>query len=352
MAFSLANIALELGGEVHGDENCQVERIATLANATADCISFLTNPKYRDQLADCQAAAVLIHPNQLEYCQANCAAIAVVLDNPYLGYAMLAQLMDTTPTQSPGIAPSATVAHCADVAITASIGDNAVISKGAVIGENVTIGSGCFVGENSVIGESTRLWSNVSVYHDVSIGRDCLFQSGAVIGSDGFGYAPNRGQWVKIPQLGGVTIGDRVEIGANSCIDRGALDNTVIGDGVIIDNLCHIAHNVIIGNNTAMAGGAMVAGSTSIGSGCAIAGKVGIGGHLTVTDNVMLTANAIVLKDIKEAGSYSSGMTSMPSQDWRRVNARIKQLDLMHQKMRQQDKDISRLKSLLQQQNK
>jgi UDP-3-O-[3-hydroxymyristoyl] glucosamine N-acyltransferase len=345
MTFSLADIAQQLGGQVHGDADCQVDRIATLANATEGCISFLTNKKYRNQLADTRASAVLIHPNELEFCQANSNVNAIVLANPYLGYANLAQIMDTTPKQRVGIATSAVVDATASVADSASIGDNAVISAHAVVEDNAVIGSGCFIGENSVIGAGTRLWANVCVYHNVTIGKSCLFQAGAVIGSDGFGYAPSGKQWVKIPQLGGVTIGNRVEIGANTCIDRGALDDTLISDGVIIDNQCHIAHNVFIGENTAMAGGAMVAGSTSIGANCAIAGKVGIAGHLTITDNVMLTAMTMVIKDINEPGAYSSGMASIPSSEWRKANARMRHLDGMYQKIRKHDKAINSLQS-------
>jgi UDP-3-O-[3-hydroxymyristoyl] glucosamine N-acyltransferase len=181
------------------------------------------------------------------------------------------------------------------------------------------------------------------VYHSVVIGANCLVQSNTVIGSDGFGYAPDGEQWIKIPQLGGVTIGDRVEIGANTCIDRGALDDTTISNGVIIDNQCHIAHNVFIGENTAMAAGSMIAGSTSVGANCTIAGKVGIAGHLNITDNVMLTAMTMVIKDITKSGAYSSGMASIPNNEWRKSNARMRQLDDMYKKISRHDKALSSL---------
>jgi UDP-3-O-[3-hydroxymyristoyl] glucosamine N-acyltransferase len=345
-AVTLQEIADKLKGVVHGDSTCRVDRIATLANAGEGCISFLTNKKYRSHLVDTKATAVLLHPNELDYCQQNSDVNAIVLANPYLGYALLAQLMDTTPGQVSGIAPSAVVSQDASIAATASIGANAVIEAGVVIEDNVVIGPGCYIGQNSKIGQNTRLWANISIYHNVVIGSDCLFQAGAVIGSDGFGYAPKGKQWVKIPQLGGVTIGDRVEVGSNTSIDRGALDDTIIGNGVIIDNQCQIAHNVIIGDNTAIAGSCAIAGSTSIGANCAIAGKVGIVGHLTLCDNVMVTAMSLVTKDIKEPGGYSSGLSSVPTRQWRKSNARIRQLDDMYNKLRKHEKAIEYLSDM------
>lgn len=344
--ITLADIADKLGGEVHGDSTSRVDRIATLANAGEGCISFLSNKKYRSQLGETKATAVLLHPNELEYCQQNSDVNAIVLDNPYLGYALLAQMMDTTPEQAFGIAQSAVVSQDASIAATASIGANAVIEAGVVIEDNVVIGPGCYIGRSSKIGRNTRLWANISIYHNVVIGSDCLFQAGVVIGSDGFGYAPKGKQWVKIPQLGGVTIGDRVEVGSNTCIDRGALDDTIIGNGVIIDNQCQIAHNVIIGENTAIAGSCAIAGSTTIGANCAIAGKVGIIGHLTICDNVLVTAMSLVTKDINEPGGYSSGMSSIPSRQWRKSNVRIRQLDDMYHKLRKHEKAIKYLSDM------
>lgn len=359
MTFSLSQIAEHLGAEIVGNADCRIECIATLANATVGCISFLSNKKYRAQLADCRASAVLIHPAQLSYCQSNSDMTALVVDDPYLAYALLARLMDTTPSQAPGIAPSAVVDVSAVISPGASIGANAVISAAAHIGEGAIIGAGCFIGERSSVGQGTRLWANVSVYHGVSIGQDCLFQSGVVIGSDGFGYAPqsakndkNADKWLKIPQLGGVTIGDRVEVGSNTTIDRGALDDTVIGNGVIIDDHCHVAHNVIIGEHTAMAGGAMIAGSTTIGAGCTIAGKAGIAGHLLISANVVITSMSQVIKDIPEPGIYSSGMGTMPNRQWRKVNARIRQLDGMYKNIRDNSKAIEQLQRSEQAQEK
>jgi UDP-3-O-[3-hydroxymyristoyl] glucosamine N-acyltransferase len=211
------------------------------------------------------------------------------------------------------------------------------------MGENAIIGANCLVGEDSHIGKGSRLWANVSVYHDVSIGEDCLVQSGTVIGSDGFGYAPDGQQWIKIPQLGGVRIGNRVEIGANTCVDRGALDDTIINDGVIIDNLCQIAHNVVIGENTAMAGASGIAGSSKVGKNCSFGGQSGAAGHLEITDNVLVTGKTLVTNNISEPGAYSAGIGSMPIRDWRRVNARIRQLDEMHKRLREAEKKLAAL---------
>lgn len=222
------------------------------------------------------------------------------MKNPYLTYAMMAQIMDTTPAPAIGIAPSASIDPTATLGNNVSIGANAVIEEGVELGEGAIIGAGCFIGKFAKIGAGTRLWANVSVYHQVEIGAHCLVQSGTVIGSDGFGYANERGNWVKIPQLGSVRIGDRVEIGACTTIDRGALDDTVIGSGVIIDNQCQIAHNVIIGDNTAVAGGVIMAGSLKIGRYCQIGGASVINGHMEICDRAVVTGMGMVMRPITE----------------------------------------------------
>jgi UDP-3-O-[3-hydroxymyristoyl] glucosamine N-acyltransferase len=251
------------------------------------------------------------------------------MDNPYMGYALLANLLDSTPQTASGIHSTATIADTAILGENVSIGANAVIEHGVSLADNVSIGAGCFIGQNVKIGLSTALWANCTVYHQVEIGHDCLIQANTVIGSDGFGYAPVKGQyqWHKIPQLGSVIIGNRVEIGASTTIDRGALDNTHIKDGVILDNQIQIAHNVIIGENTAMAACSVIAGSSIIGKNCTIAGLVGINGHINVADNCVFTGMAMVTKDISTPGVYSSGMPAAPNKDWNKTNARVKRLD-------------------------
>ena len=289
-SHTLAELAQQVGAEIVGDASIQVTSIATLASAENGQISFLSNSKHRAQLTSTRASAVILSRADSEHCP--CAALVVA--DPYVGFARIAQVLDSTPAAAVGIATSAVIDASASIGTGTSVGACSVIEAGAVIGDNVEIGAGCFIGRNATIGSGTKIWANVSIYHAVSLGRDCLIQSGSTIGSDGFGYANDKGQWIKIPQLGAVTIGDNCEIGANTCIDRGALDNTVIGQGVIIDNLCHIAHNVVIGDHTAMAGCSVAAGSATIGKYCVIGGFVAINGHIDIADKVNLTGYRMV----------------------------------------------------------
>lgn len=321
--FTLAEIAKEIGATVNGDETCEVNSLATLSNAKVGQIAFLANKKYRQQLNDTKASAVIIHKDFLESSPTN----ALVMDNPYLGYALVAQLLDTTPKPANSIHSSAVIHSSVKLGEHVSVGANAVIESGVCIGEHASIGAGCFIGENASIGSYTSLWANVSIYHEVVIGDHCLVQSNTVIGSDGFGYAPVDKKWLKIPQLGSVIIGDHVEIGASTTIDRGALDDTIIKDNVILDNQIQIAHNVVIGGGTAMAACSVIAGSTTIGDNCTIAGLVGINGHINITDNCTFTGMSMVTKSISESGVYSSGMPVSPNKDWRKMNARIRKID-------------------------
>lgn len=328
--YTLADLAERVGARVEGDSTIEVSTIATLASATSGQISFLSNSKYRSQLSETKASAVIIKSGDLGHCP--CAAL--VMDNPYAGFARISQLLDTTPKAADSIAPSASISSSAQLGHNVSVGHNSVIEDGVVIGDNVQIGAGCFIGKNARIGQGTKLWANVTVYHESLIGEHCLFQSGAVIGSDGFGYANDAGNWLKIPQLGRVVIGNNTEIGANTCIDRGALDDTVIGDGVIIDNLCQIAHNVVIGDHTAIAGCTVIAGSSNIGKYCVIAGMVGINGHIEVADKVTFTGFAMVTKDIKEPGVYSSGIPVMTNREWRKSMVALRNLDSLKSRIK------------------
>lgn len=328
-SYTLAEIAKEIGATVSGDENCEVNSLATLLNAGEGQIAFLANKKYRQQLNNTQASAVIISEDFL----GNCPTNALVMSNPYLGYALVAQLLDTTPRSSSSIHPSAVIDSSAAIGSNVTIGANAVIEAGASLADNVSIGAGCFVGKNASIGENTSLWSNVSVYHSVQIGTDCLIQANTVIGSDGFGYAPTKGTWLKIPQLGSVIVGNCVEIGASTTIDRGALDDTIIEDNVILDNQIQIAHNVVIGEGTAMAACSVVAGSTIVGKNCTLAGLVGVNGHIEIADNCVFTGMAMVTKSVTESGVYSSGMPAADNKEWRRTNARIKKLDDMAKRL-------------------
>lgn len=337
-AISLKEVAEKIGARLHlagqDTETTLIYSLATLSKASIGQISFLSNSKYRSQLALTQAQAVILSPDELEHC----ATTALVMDNPYVGFALVAQLLDTTPGAADNIADSASIDASATLGLNVKVGANAVIESGAQIGEGAQIGPGCFVGKDAVVGAFTKLWANVTIYHKVRLGQHCLIQSGTVIGSDGFGYANDRGKWIKIPQLGTVIIGDRVEIGASTTIDRGALDDTIIGNGVIIDNQCQIAHNVVIGDNTAMAACSVIAGTTHIGKNCSIAGLVGINGHLEIVDNVHFTGMTMVTKSIKEPGLYSSGMPATNNKEWRKNAVALRNVDSLNQRIKALEK--------------
>lgn len=341
MNYTLQEIADKIGAHVHGDKNCQIQSLATLADAGIGQIAFLSNSKYKSQLTGTKASAVIVN----EECLSDCPTNALVMKNPYIGYAIVAQLLDSTPKPADSIHPRAVIDDSAILGSNVSIGANAVIESGVKLADNVCIGAGCYIGKNVTIGENTSLWANVTVYHQVEIGSNCLVQSNTVIGSDGFGYANDKGRWVKIPQLGTVIIGNNVEIGASTTIDRGALGNTIIHDGVILDNQIQIAHNVEVGSGTAMAACSVIAGSSTIGKNCTIAGLVGINGHIDITDNCMFTGMAMVTKSITEAGVYSSGMPCAPNKEWNKSNARIRKLDTVNVKIKALEQALKELKS-------
>ncbi len=338
--YTLAEIAerfsLELSGISASDASRRVVcGLATLAAADSKRISFFSNKAYRSQLQQTQAAAVILESDAVEDCSVPC----LISSNPYLDYAKVSSLFSEQVRAATGIHPSAVVDASARIAPTASVGAHCVVAANAVIADDVVLSAGCFVGQGSVIGAKSYLHPRVTLYHGVQIGCDCTLHSGVVIGADGFGFAPNfsaqgAGGWQKIHQLGSVVIGNRVEIGANSCIDRGALDDTVIGDGVIIDNLVQIAHNVKIGNYTAIAACTGIAGSTEIGQHCTIAGAVGIVGHLRIADRVHITAKSLVTGSINEAGSYSSGTALTKTAAWRKSAVRFLQLESLFQRVR------------------
>lgn len=337
MTLTVQQIADKLKGSVIGDGSLIVHRIANLETAKQGEISFLSDPKYKSALENTEATAVIIKPSEVE----SCKCTAIVVSDPYVGFAIVAQMLDTTPSPANGIDQSAVISPSAKLGVNVSIGANSIIEEGVILGDNVVIGPNCFVGKNTSIGSGTKLWSNVSIYHNIQIGTDCLFQSGAVIGSDGFGYANNKGMWVKIPQLGSVIIGNHVEIGANTCIDRGAIDNTVIDDNVIIDNLCQIAHNVKIGFGSAIAGAAVIAGSTSIGKFCIIGGRTVFNGHISICDGTTIAGATSVMRSITKPGTYSSGIPEMEMSTWKRVMACLPKLDEIYKNARNAIKELS-----------
>ncbi|KFX23215.1 UDP-3-O-(3-hydroxymyristoyl) glucosamine N-acyltransferase [Pectobacterium atrosepticum] len=335
-SIRLDALAQQLDAQLHGDGDIVITGVASMHSAKTGQITFLSDSRYREQLAGTQASAVVLTEADLPYCQ----VAALVVKNPYLTYARMAQLLDTTPQPATDIAPSAVIAPDATLGQQVSIGANAVIESGAQLGDGVVIGPGCFVGKNTRIGAGTRLWANVTIYHRVELGEHCLIQSGTVIGSDGFGYANDRGNWVKIPQLGTVRIGDRVEIGASTTIDRGALDDTVIGNGVIIDNQCQIAHNVVIGDNTAVAGGVIMAGSLKIGRYCMIGGASVINGHMEICDKVTVTGMGMVMRPITEPGVYSSGIPLQPNKVWRKTAALVMNIDEISKRLKAVERKV------------
>ena len=281
----------------------------------------------------------LVSEADVAFCAEN--SNLLIVPDPYVAYALLAQYMDSTPKAAEQIAQSAVISTKAKLGKNVSVGANAVIEDGAEIGDEAIIGASCFIGKNAKIGAKTQLWANVTIYHEVQIGSGCLIQSSAVIGSDGFGYANDRGRWIKIPQTGTVIIGNNVEIGACTCIDRGALDATVIEDNVIIDNLCQIAHNVHIGTGTAVAGGVIMAGSLKVGRYCLIGGASVINGHMEICDKVTVTGMGMVMRPITEPGIYSSGIPLQPNKEWRKTAALTLDIDKINKRLKAVEKKLA-----------
>ena len=322
IVLTLQEIARRLGAEVLGDPATGISGVATLDEAGPGDITFLANPRYRQKLAATRAGAVIVGPRDRD-----ATAIArIVAENPYACYARTVALFHPPQVAVAGTHPSAVVDPSARVAASAEVGPLAVIAAGARIGERARIGAGCAVGENAAIGDDTTLHPRVTIYHGCVVGARCILHSGAVIGADGFGMAPDQGRWVKIPQVGRAVLGDDVEVGANSTIDRGALGDTVVEEGVKIDNQVQVAHNCRIGAHTVIAGCAGIAGSAVIGRHCLIGGAAGIVGHVTIADGVTISAMTLVTKSIAQPGVYSSGMPMMPHADWLRNAAQLRRL--------------------------
>ena len=338
MSYPLGDLARRIGARLLGDPDVHVDRVAALDGAEPGTLTFLSNRRYRRYLEGTRAGAVILAP---EFADA-CPVPALVLDNPYLGYARAAALLNPPAETVPCIASSAVIDSSADVAPDASVGAHCVIEAGASVGAGTSLGAGTFVGRCSSIGPNGRIAARVVLCQGVRIGARVIIHPGVVVGADGFGIANDGGVWVKIPQFGGVCIGDDVEIGANTTIDRGALADTVIEDGVKLDNLIQVGHNVHIGAHTAIAACAAIGGSARIGARCAISGAVSIAGHLEIADDVQLTATSAVPNSIREAGVYSSGMPIQENRAWRRNTARLRQLDEMARRLRAIEREIER----------
>ena len=335
--YSLGHLAEWLDLGLAGDSNKLIHGLATLQSANDGQLSLCINKQYRKYLESTQAGCVLLHSSDRNLFSGNC----LYTDEPYLAYARLTELfVDDPGTGKSIIHPGATIANNVQLGENVSIGPNVVIEPDCVIGSGTRIYPGSCIGRGVTIGINTIIYANVSIYHDVSIGDHCIFHSGCVVGSDGFGFASCDQGWQKIHQLGSVRIDSNVEVGANTCIDRGALDDTRIATGVKIDNQVQIAHNVCIGEHTAIAGTVGIAGSVEIGRHCTIAGGVGIAGHLTITDNVHITGMSMVTGSITRPGSYSSGLPLNETKIWRKNAARFNQLDSFVRKFQSVVKSI------------
>jgi UDP-3-O-[3-hydroxymyristoyl] glucosamine N-acyltransferase len=323
LSTSLGDLAVKFGCELVGDPAATVSRVATLANADSESLSFFANKAYRDQLRQTTAAAVLVRPDDAKDCPVN----ALLADDPYLAYARIADILCPFPELVPGIHESAVIASSASVSDSAQVSANVVIDDDCVIDEQVFIGPGVVIGPRCTIAKGTRLNANVTLVQDVRMGERCIVHSGAVLGADGFGNAMSDGGWVKVPQVGGVRIGNDVEIGSNTTIDRGAIDDTIIGHGVRLDNLIQIAHNVEIGEHTAMAAFTGISGSTIIGKRCMFAGQAGVVGHINICDDVVVGGATMISKDIREPGFYTASFPAEKDRDWKRKVARFRRMD-------------------------
>ncbi len=333
-AIRLGELATSFECDLIGDADIIVDNVASLANANSRSLSFLSGSTFRAQLSSTRAAAVIVRAEDADLA----TGAVLVSDQPYASYARMAAVIAPPPAFKPGIHPSAQVDADATVAADAHIGANAIIAAGAIIGEKSFVGPASLVGEGCRIGERCRLVANVTLVRDVALGARCILHPGVVIGADGFGNAMTPEGWVKVPQLGGVQIGCDVEIGANTTIDCGALDDTIIEDGVRIDNLCMIAHNVRVGAHTAMAAMTGIAGSTTIGKRCMFAGQSGAVGHINICDDVVVSGQAMLTKDITEPGVYAASFSGTPVREWNRTVARIRRLDRLEARLRKLEK--------------
>ena len=326
---TLGELATRFGLICRGDGRQPVSGVGTLATAGPGQIAFLANPRYRKQLANARAAAVILREADAAACPVAC----LIADDPYVAFAKISALFEPEPVSAPGIHASSVVAADARIDATAQIGPHVSIGARSIVEAGATIGPGCVIGDDCVVGENSHLVARVTLVTRVRLGKNVRIHAGAVIGADGFGLAMDAGRWLKVPQLGGVRIGDDCEIGANTCIDRGAIEDTILEEDVRLDNQVQIGHNVVIGAHTAMAGCVAVAGSTRFGRYCLIGGGAGFVGHIEIADKVKVTAMSLVTHSLTQAGEYSSGTPLQPNRDWRRNAARFKQLDRLARKM-------------------
>jgi UDP-3-O-[3-hydroxymyristoyl] glucosamine N-acyltransferase len=339
MSRTLAELAEALGARVQGDGGVRVERVSSLAGGSAATLAFMVSATHLDALRVTQAGAVVLG----EEWAAECPVPALIAANPHAAFARAAAILHPEQSPAPGIHASAVVSPEAQIAEGVCIGPQVVVDAGCRIGKDAVIGPGCVLMSGADIGAGTRLVAQVFVGRDCRLGERCLIQPGVVIGADGFGLAKDDGRWIKVPQVGRVIIGNDVEIGANTTVDRGAIEDTMLGDGVKLDNQIQVAHNVRIGEHTAIAGCVGIAGSAVIGSGCTIGGGAGIAGHLELADGVHVTGMTLVATDLTQAGAYSSSLPAQPMRQWQKNAARLRHLDDMARKLKQLEAEVARL---------
>jgi UDP-3-O-[3-hydroxymyristoyl] glucosamine N-acyltransferase len=336
VSVTLGELAVRFGCELRGDPGIVVDSVAALGSAGPRAVAFLANPKYAAQLTGTRAGAVILDAKSA----ANSPVPSLVVANPHATYARVATLLHPDPPLRPGIHALVDVAADAQIDASAEIAAHVVIGEGVHIGARCYIGPGCVIERGAVIGDDSRLVARAFVGHGVQIGARCVVQPGAVIGGDGFGFAPDKGTWVKVPQVGSVVVGVDVEIGANTTIDRGAMGDTIIEDGVKLDNLIMIAHNCRIGAHSALAAQIGIAGSSTVGKRCILGGKVGLSGHISICDDVVVLGTSFISHNITRPGMYSSALPSEEAGVWRRLVARIKRLDVMAKRLRAVEKHV------------
>ena len=329
--YTLAHLAELLDAKLIGDGQCEITGLATLQNAEPGQLSFLSNPSYVGQLKNSKASAILIDKKYLDSCPGN-KLVTVI---PYVSFAKATALFNNSPIPPAGVHESASVDASAVLGKNVSISANAVIAANVSLGDDVVIGAGCYVGENVSLGKACKLHSNVTLYHGVVLGKNVKIHSGSVVGADGFGFAFDGSKSIKIYQLGGVKIGDDVEIGAGSTIDRGALEDTEIGNGVKIDNQVQIGHNCKIGEHTIICGCAGIAGSVTIGKYCIMGGGSGVVGHISIADRVQVSAMSLLSQSISEPGIYSTGTIQAKTSQWKRNAIRFQQLDSIAKRLKE-----------------
>ena len=333
-SYTLGELASHLNLELVGDKNCVIHGLAPLRNSSTGHLSFLSNPSYANQLESCAASAVIIEAKYADVCKTN----ILISKSPYVSFAEATALFDDSVDTEPGIHPSAIIDSSVKLPESTQVAPHAVVEAGVSIGGNCVIGPGVYIGKNTTLGNDCYLYANVSIYHQVSIGNNVIIHSGSVIGADGFGFAFDDEKFVKIRQLGSVQIGNDVEIGSCTTIDRGALENTVISDGVKIDNQVQIGHNTIIGEHSVICGCTGISGSVTIGKYCVMGGASGTVGHISIADHVKVSAMSLVSESISEPGAYSSGTWHMKTAQWKRSNIRFQQLDSIAKRLKELEK--------------